>query len=163
MGQFSDGYWENSRNESWRLLGDVKIAENEESGVVFPERVSYEYKGYSVNNKTLLEYVGDRMLVNAKLANSGIELPREVSYIVESKLMRLMETCSVHKDDIALAVIDFRKQGDYYIDKANKFVEFIKEVGLDNFVDACNEPYVMKDMRKELTAITRILKNTRVA
>jgi hypothetical protein len=86
IGQFSDGFWENSRNTSWNHMGEVEVVEeSEETGVVFKEYVPRNYKGYSVNNKTLLEYVGDRMLVNAKLANSGIELPRELSRWIERR------------------------------------------------------------------------------
>jgi len=76
LGQFSDGFWENSRNTSWRYLDEVKIANDTETvGVYFQSEKPYDYKGYSVNNLELLSYVGDRMLSKARVArflNIGI-------------------------------------------------------------------------------------------
>jgi len=46
FGQFSDGFWENSRNNSWVYLDDnVEVAKtNEKPGIYFKVIIPHEYK-----------------------------------------------------------------------------------------------------------------------
>jgi len=166
LGQFSDGYWENSRNESWKYLGDVEIAnDTENTGVVFEKSVPYNYKGYSVNNKTLLEYVGDRMLAKARVANflqtSDID---EVDCLLEYACANdISMGREVTEDKLADKIEEWQKDSsEFWNKRAANALSFINEVGFDKFMEAINSDYDMKAMRKDLTAITKILKNARV-
>ncbi len=165
LGQFSDGYWENSRNQSWDYLGKVQIAnDSDNTGVVFEDFVPCDYKAYSVNNKTLLEYVGDRMLVKARVSNylrisdlSSIECLLE--YACSQKVSKNVE---VKEEDIIKLISEWQKDSSKFWNKeAEKSIAFIKNTGLQNLLQAINSDYKMSNMRKELNSITKILKNTR--
>jgi hypothetical protein len=164
MGQFSDGYWENSRNTSWNVLDAVEVTDGE-TGVFFDSNIPYNYKGYSVNNKNLLEYVGDRMLIKARIANyldlddlSSAETM--IEYVGEEALGYNKQ---VTKEDIATVISKWKMTGnEFWIKRAEDSLNFIKKVGSQNLVDAFNSNYSMKDMRKDLSQITKILKNPKV-
>jgi len=164
LGQFSDGFWENSRNTSWRYLDEVKIANDTETvGVYFQSEKPYDYKGYSVNNLELLSYVGDRMLSKARVARFlNIDTLGEAeglfeTYTVESKIIKGEE----------ITLEDFENQIDKWNSESSPFwekrakvcIEFLRMHGTQNVLEAINDTsYGMKEMRKDLTAITKLLK-----
>jgi hypothetical protein len=164
LGQFSDGYWENSRNTSWNFLDDVEVTDGE-TGVFFDSTIPYNYKGYSVNNKTLLEYVGDRMLIKSRIANylnisdlSSVETM--IEYVGEESLRHNKQ---VTKEDIETVISKWKMTGDkFWIKRAEESLNFVKEIGFQKLVDSFNSSYSMKDMRKDLSQITKILKNPKV-
>ena len=166
LGQFSDGFWENSRNTSWEFLGKVEVSK--EAAVVFEEYIPYDYKGYSVNNKELLSYVGERMLIKARIANAlnisdfGEAEALFDTYKIESKVT---SEKAFTEDDLLSQIADWNKNGDkFWTDRAKVSTEFISANGLVNVVQAMNDTsYDMKAMRKDLTAITKILKNPVIA
>jgi hypothetical protein len=164
LGQFSDGYWENSRNESWNYLGNVQVANDSVTGVIFKKNIPYSYKGYSVNNKTLLSYVGDRMLVKARVANylkiSDID---GVEALLEYSCSNVIDRGNVvTEDDIADKIEEWqRDKSEFWNKRAVSSLEFIGKVGFEKFLKAVNSDYSVKDMRKDLTQITKILKDTK--
>jgi len=162
LGQFSDGYWEGSRNQSWNYLGNVKVANDSEvTGVMFKKNIPYAYKGYAVNNKTLLSYVGDRMLVKARVANYlKVSDIKDVETLLEYSCSSVIARGKVvTTDDIADKIEEWLYHSSEFWNKiAVSSLEFIKNVGLDNFLNAVNSEYSVKDMRKDLTSITKILK-----
>jgi len=165
IGQFSDGYWENSRNQSWVYLGNVEVTRNPEStGVVFEDFIPCDYKGYSVNNRTLLEYVGDRMLAKARVANylkiSDIDA---VDCLLEyACAQNIIQNVEVTEEDIAGQILEWQdRSDDFWSKRAEESIKFIKNVGLDNFMKAVNSDYKMSDMRKDLSNITKVLKETK--
>jgi len=163
LGQFSDGFWENSRNTSWKYLGSVVVAPTT-PGVFFEDSIPYDYKKYSVNNKTLLDCVGDRMLAKARVANTlGIsKLGRAEglfeTYTIESKLISGEE---ITADDINTTLEKWNATGQaYWLETASASFDFLNKHGLLEVVKALNNTnYDMKAMRKELKEITLILEH----
>ncbi len=165
LGQFSDGFWENSRNQSWKYLGNVEITDGE-TGVYFDKYIPIQYKGYSVNNAELLLYVGDRMLSKARVANA-----LNIS-VINSGMETILETMSItHKvennieivvDDIDNIIIKLLSQDKFWQDRAKNAIDGINLIGgTQRFVEALNDTtYNIKTMRKDLREITKILKNT---
>jgi len=165
LGQFSDGYWENSRNQSWEYLNNVEITKDEEPGVYFKANVPYNYKGYSVNNTELLSYVGERMLAKAKIANffnistisNGLTSVLE-DYKIENLINKNKEITS---DDINNVIEKCQAGSDYCKKRADVALEQIDELGgVDKIIEALNSSYDIKAMRKDLREITKILKTT---
>ena len=159
LGQFSDGFWENSTNNSWKYFkNEIRISSD--TGVVFDSFVPSGYKGYSVNNKKLLSYVGDRMLAYCKIVNAlDIEIPDEVIYFIESIIDN---DCNTSIENIEIVLSKWNKPDNkFYMERRSSAINFIEKVGIENFISAINSEYSMKDMRKELTVITKILKNVR--
>jgi len=168
LGQFSDGYWENSRNQSWRYLNSVEVVNNpNKTGVYFSDYVPYDYKGYSVNNKTLLEVVGDRMLSKARYANSlgttiigeGIELILDSDNIIK----KVMNNEVITLEDIEEIIQDNLLREEFWVKRAKLAIQEIKENGgIQKLLEALNDTsYNMKEMRKDLREITTILKDAK--
>jgi len=89
MGQFSDGYWENSRNQLWKHLDKVVLTENENGleGQDFMVRRA-KYSMYNVENRELLKHIGARMTGLVAFAdlleeNDSYELKYAVEYLSE--------------------------------------------------------------------------------
>jgi len=166
LGQFSDGHWENSRNKSWNYLGEVQIASDlDDTGVVFEKLVPWDYKAYSVNNKTLLECVGDRMLVKARVSNylKISDLKSIESLLEYACSQKVSKNIQVKEEDITKLILEWEKDpSKFWNKKAEKAIAFIKNTGLQNLLEAINSDYKMSDMRKELRNITKILENARV-
>jgi len=61
FGQFSDGFWENSRNKGWQLMGKVVL--DDKNGLEGPQWQVRELinNPYNVDNRELLKYIGARM------------------------------------------------------------------------------------------------------
>ena len=173
IGQFSDGKWENSNNESWKLIDENKIhitGKLQTSGT----KCYYNYRGgcrawkhWSCNNKELLECVGDRMLGFAKLGRSGYEFPTYVGYFIE-------ELCTIDSDGKNLKEVTVqhimdkieqlkdtaaRDNGDYYDRKYKQVKEFFDGQEEQIALILSSADYQMKEMRKDLKAITCALKN----
>ena len=62
LGQFSDGYWENSKNKLWKHLDNVVLTENENGleGQDFMVKRAIKQM-YNVENRELLKHIGARM------------------------------------------------------------------------------------------------------
>ena len=164
LGQFSDGYWENSRNESWRYLDNVEIAKDEKCGVYFEDHKPFDYKGYSVNNSTLLEYVGDRMLVKTRAArylNLSVMGEGLESIIESNSICKKVENNEeVTEEDINKIIQSYLSDSDFWVKRAKLFIQEMKEIGTQHLIRALNDTsYNMKEMRKDLREITKILKN----
>jgi len=160
LGQFSDGYWENSRNQSERFLSEVEITDGEECTEFEAPYIPSSYKGYNVNNTELLSYIGDRMLIKSRLAKVlNIYNFHGIEYFVE----RFNEGTTVEDVEKELNILK-ESSGDYFKNKAKLAEVFLNKVGIENFVEAINNTnaYTMKDMRKDLREITKALKNTKL-
>jgi len=61
FGQFSDGFWESSRNYNWQILGKVVV--DNKKGLEGPQWQIKEIinRPYNVENRELLKYIGARM------------------------------------------------------------------------------------------------------
>jgi len=162
FGQFSDGYWENSRNRSWEVLGEAEVAnEANPVGVTFSEYRTYDYKGYSVNNKELLSYVGDRMLVYSRFANyfklSEIS-DNEASFLEYAAERTIFDTTT--KENLESVLTDWNRPEDkFWFNRRTSALGLIETYGMDEILNALNDTsYGMKEMRKDLTQITKALK-----
>ena len=168
LGQFSDGYWENSRNQSWKYLDSVEVAnDSDKTGVYFTDYLPYDYQGYSVNNKTLLDVVGDRMLSKARFANSldttvigeGLEIVLETDKITR----KVIDNEVISLEDIEYIIQDNLSREDFWVKRAKLAIQEIKEIGgVQKLLEALNNTsYNMKEMRKDLREITTILKDAK--
>jgi len=89
LGQFSDGFWENSRTQIWRHLGDVILTEDEnglEGQSFVVKRVINSM--YNVENRELLKHIGARMTGFVAFADlleehNNYELALAVEYLSE--------------------------------------------------------------------------------
>ena len=169
LGQFSDGFWENSRNQSWTYLNDVELISNiDKVGVYFPDYIPSDYKGYRVNNKELLSYVGNRMLAMARVANffSVSDFNSDFECLLSSVEIEnaIAENTPIQADHINNVIKRFETYKSEYWNKVANGIstEINKLGGIDELIKALNSDYTMKNMRKELTNITLILKNPRI-
>lgn len=169
LGQFSDGFWENSSNQSWHYLRDVEISSPDEVGVYFEKYIPHQYRGYSVNNSELLSYVGERMLTKARVSHhlniSKIDMALDL-ILENNKISRkVIENEEVLQEDIENAILPKLADADYWRKKALKAIQEIKELGgTQKLLEALNNSsYQMKDMRKDLKEITKILKNVQIS
>lgn len=165
LGQMSDGLWENSRNQSWKFLGNIQISEN--ARIEFERWIPYDYKGYNVNSKELIDIIGARMLAFCRitfLTNS--EITTYVQYFLES-------ISNIKEDETLTSIERFNEKleyykkssvnSDYYTRSYNEINAFIELYGAENIVNALNcTNYKIKDMRKDLREITTALKNKTV-
>jgi len=170
FGQFSDGFWENSRNNSWVYLDDnVEVAKtNEKPGIYFKVIIPHEYKGYKVNNTELLSYVGWRMLAKAKIANffnistisDGLVTVIE-NHEIEELLSKNKEITVDNINNVIDIIKNYQSENDFWKKRVKSALKQIDELGgIDELVKALNSSYNMKSMRKDLREITKILKTT---
>jgi len=106
------------------------------------------------------------MLAKARVTNalnkeisSGIETLLE-SNKIESKIFK---NEVISKEDITSVIEELKSRSDYWVKKMDDAVDFIESIGgINVLVAAANDTYSMKDMRKDLSQITKILKTSRL-
>jgi hypothetical protein len=164
LGQFSDGFWENSSNNSWKFLDTVIISKNN-TGVVFDKFIPFDYKGYSVNNSKLLSYVGDRMLLYARVA-TALELDDISPISTLINYLPFSPDSSFSEIDVNSILSDwnYNKSDEFWAALAVDASSFISSIGgINAFVDSLNYNYSFNNLRSDLRTITKILKNTSVS
>lgn len=144
-GQISDGHWENSRPHDhykpW-CHADVIVDPNNLGKDFYAQRESYNF-----SSKDLLEVIGDRMLYKARLAQTmGYDILKYISWKIEGGVLK--------------APTKPENKGAYYMEE----YEAIKALPIDHINAVLSDPnlYTMKDMRKDLTDMKRIIKMRRV-
>jgi hypothetical protein len=173
MGQFSDGFWENSRNESWKFWSHCNIEVQDKLGWK-PEGKTYASpKGYSVNNKELISYIGERMIAYVKVANAIQEdFSRSVDIFIESAYYEYINTNKGAYESIKAVLRDLKDDSDkakakegynpddynYFINKYKTAKKFVFDYGLKTLAGAFESDYSEKDLRKDLREITKALK-----
>lgn len=143
MGQLSDGMWENTRpDDHWKAWCDctAKVAEDGAVGRDFWVRK----EGYALHS--LIEYVGDRMLFYGNL----------MAQLESAPDCRLPDSQRDWEWTQEMACKD-RPNSDYYLTQWVK----LDDCGITDEVIAKaaeGRDYTMKDLRKDLTAMKRIMK-----
>ena len=143
-GQLSDGAWENTNPmdhyKPWIDCVAVVASEGEEPGRDFWVRKD----GYALHS--LIEYVGDRMVFYGNLANLLDEVPEGA-----------LPEGQWEWDFIQDKATDPDYPGDYYM---KRFVE-LDDAGITDEIiaQAAEGDYGIKELRKDLTAIKKAMKN----
>ena len=172
FGQFSDGRWENSRNESWKFWCncEVKIGEVGEVGY---EKLTNYYgeKPYTTNDTELLSYIGTRMLGQAKVANYfETSLTQDEAYNIEyivgcgnTDEYKVITEADIDaaRDRLVRYAKDDNSRG-YWVERVEKFDVFIDKftsITKEELLKAFNSSYNKKDLRKDLRGIDASLRN----
>ncbi len=151
VGQFSDGYWENSGpRDHWMFWCCLEVAHSANAAPSVSSQVTYKCNKNGYNIAALYEFVGNRMVSLGRLAtafaNMGktfAEFPDELRYAAEDMPGTMEEFTAIRK-------------GEKYADS------FVKE-HLDNVSDELalayyNTKYEMKHLRADVKLIKTAMK-----
>ncbi len=163
FGQFSDGLWENSRNESWRYLDEVKLSY--ENKTVFDKYIPSNYKAYNCNRQELKEYVGTRMLAIARIAYSMREATTYVYSLAEA-IVGCSKLPSTKKANWNYTMEDINEEINKYKNSKYEYSKILynewKKLDHEKILSALNsEDYSTTDLRNDLKKCTSILKNVK--
>ena len=169
FGQMSDGYWENSRNQSWRFWSKCNVVVDPDAEPHYVKVSDYwGEKSYPLNNTELLSFVGTRMLAIAKFADyTNRELSQDDAYLIEdivgcNDTDEYPEVTTERIDAVYNKYKDYAKTSDpenYWNKKAKRFSEFVK-TNRNILTKALDVTYYnKKDLRKDLRVLTQALKN----
>ena len=155
-GQFSDGVWHNSRNRTYLDYADSILGT--ESGVdMSVSTIPTSYKGYNCNNKKLIDYVGERMIRMCKLAY-GLGKHDFSSYFLFF-IEELNSTYSNAESILTKWESSARGLGTYYYKAIRSVNQELEQIGsLSNLIKILETPFSEKDLKKELIAITKVIK-----
>lgn len=161
-GQFSDGFWENSKNRSWKFFDDTKVIINKidkKVGFVM-EGKGLGYKGYSCNNKDLIECVGDRMKrASAFVRFNNVEDLNDTEYLFIESVMGYNQTIDEERVNQVLKNCERQStESNYWKEKYEKVTAMIEKYGVDNIVAGMNSKFDNKNLRNNLKDITSALK-----
>ena len=150
LGQISDGMWENSRPwDHWKspCNAEVKIdAEN-------PRRVGRRTRKYNFTDGQLLEWVGDRMIILANMAENGFR-GRALSLADHSWKTPEEMTVTINLA-MSLDEIQEKMAENYWVKKQE---EIISLFGSREAYEAAKVgSYDLKKLRKELLAMKKVM------
>lgn len=145
LGQLSDGYWENTRPHNhykfWHRLEPV-TARDGEPAVITSDSFCEKRGGYNLH--ALLQYVGDRMVQIGRMATAGGD--EAACDAVEYMPAGLEEFIAV------------KESGDW----GHDFIkDYMKAVSVEQAKRYYNTPYFMKDLKKDLTEIKKVMKTVK--
>jgi len=175
LGQFSDGRWENSRNESWKYLDTVELNTDMKNGVQFKNGQPWQYSGYTCNDSDLKKYIGTRLWVNAivsdyfkdkldiKTIDSIVEIVTDIDAcdsLPRSKKVRY-EFNPEDLDERVELFLKWSKEGgssNYYTKKYEEMKALVENYKTE--ITECfeNTTYTKVDLSKDLDRCTETLK-----
>ena len=149
LGQMSDGMWENSRQD-YKLWHDTKfvVSTDGKLGTVGIPQYKKDRSRYNLNNRELLEIVGDRMIASARVCIAFPEL-------VASEEDGAIQHCA----EEAMNTGKISPRADYERDYLRKVESLIGKENIETFIKAAQSEslYDMKKMRKDLADLKKIM------
>ena len=142
VGQFSDGFWENEPSEGWRHWCNVEVVVVDNEDEV--GRNFYASKdNYGLNNRNLLDYVGERMLtyVNLAILAPGLVDSGLLHWPYNQKMLEMMADSN----------------SNYFIGKTRSLID--AGMTAEIMAEAVKHKlYTMKDMRQDITKLRKAMK-----
>jgi hypothetical protein len=148
MGQMSDGYWENARQD-WHLWCDTEflVSPDGKLGTVGIDDWQKRQARYNLSAKALLDVVGERMIASVRVCHRFPKLAenRNIRHAVQS----LAECGPVKPSD-----------GDYRKEYVTKVEAVIGNANMAEFYKVASDEslYTMKQMRRDLNDLKAIMK-----
>jgi len=175
MGQFSDGRWENSRNESWKFLDTVEFNTDFKNGVQFENGQPWQYTGYNCNDADLKRYIGTRLWVNAivtdyfkdkldiDIIDSIVEIVTDIDScdsLPRSKKVRYVFNPK-DLDERVETYLRWSREGssEYYTKKYDETKALVEKYKSDIIECFEKTTYTKVDLSKDLDRCTETLKN----
>jgi len=145
-GQISDGMWENSGpRDHWKFWCNLTVVPGDVASLdtcgEWVRKNAYNFAG-------LYEYVGDRMLANARMAKAGAD-PTD---------RQLCETGQYMPPTLAEFHAN-KASGKWEYDFVNKYMDRVSDELAEAFYEAT---YTMKEMRADIKLIKATMKHARV-
>lgn len=150
QGQLSDGMWENTRpHNHWKVWCDVKwndVTIDKLNPGVHGRLLNAIKNNYNFASNDLLSIVGDRMIMKINLWKKYGE---KVETLLENDHWcipdNVFEYNRIAKD-----------KNDYYTKKMKKLHD--AGITLNDIKEAQNGPYTMKDLKKDMADLKKIIK-----
>lgn len=166
FGQFSDGRWENSRNQSWKFWTDCNV-EIGDAGYKKTSPGYYNIKPYDCNDTELLSYVGTRMLGGARFSHYFNKALTQDEYYFIEDIVGCTDTNwyqEITVADISKVITKYsgyaeNGNNEYWTKKAIKFKAFVESYTAFEIVTALNNTYTKRDLRRDLRGINDSLRN----
>ena len=149
LGQMYDGMWENS-SQDYKLWHDTKfvVSTDGKLGTLGIPQYKKDRSRYNLNNRELLEIVGDRMIASARVC---IAFPELVNSEEDSAIQHCAEE--------AMNTGKISPRADYDREYLRKVESLIGKENMGKFIESArNESlYDMKKMRKDLADLKKIM------
>jgi len=141
VGQISDGFWENAQpHNHWKFWSDADVVSINSPVGVF-SMFAPRKRNYNFVSSKLLEVVGNRMLGFAKMSKvtNNHNLIKAGEYIQEESLTTMSQISSS-------------------IRESNYLKEYFQGITQDTLDKFWKVKYDMKDLKKDLQSIKKIIK-----
>ncbi len=159
FGQFSDGRWENSKNQSWRFWNSCNVEVSNEQGYI----KSSSYRGetsYKCDDAELISAIGGSMIALSRISIFLKRVLTEEEVIIINAIIGWDGQSDLTYKITEEGILRLQKS---YVEKNPKRLQnmnvFFRKYKLPSIVKALNSGYNLGDLNKDLKEITKSMKN----